>query len=212
MLPFTYLILAAISHQAPPSPAPTHRAYVQASLFASVRPADGYRILHIDRNLSGTTVALSMAAGARVSRSLGVEGEFVYGGSIAARQVFNYTTSEAYTAENQQVLVSALLRYRAGASSGVEIVGGGGYGRSIDRHTAVTITDEAFRSSAGPDSIQTRNALTLTAGMDVRLGVAPHVALVPGVRLRWLRGLPAGHYISGAGAWTFEFGAGVRVR
>ena len=112
-----WFIVATMAQQTPRSAARDHRPYFQSSLFASVRPASSYRILHIDENLRGATAAVSVAGGVTVSRSVAVEGEFVYGGTVSAHQVFNYTTSEDYTAENQQFLLNALLRYRPGGSS-----------------------------------------------------------------------------------------------
>ena len=192
--------------------APGHRPYVQASLFASVRPAARYRILHIDQNLRGATAAIAVGGGAMVSPSIGLEGEFVYGGAISQHQFFNYTLSEDYTAENQQVLIDALLRYRPGGSSPFEFVGGGGYGRTSDRHTSVVLIDQFLRRSAQPDSASNRNAPTLSGGVDFRIRAGSRAVIVPGVRLRWLKGPPEGTYISGAGPWTLEFGMGVRVR
>ena len=210
MPPLACVIVAAML-QAPQRSLHEHRGYFQTSVFASVRPGSSEPINRIDKNLGGSTVALALSGGVTLSRSFGLEGEVVFGGTIAAPQSFIYTISEDYTAENQQILVNALLRFRPGGSS-FELVGGGGYGHSIDRETSRVVIDEFGRRSSSPDISSARNALTLTGGADFAINVASHVAIVPGLRVRWLQPQDLDANYHGVGAWTFEFGAGVRIR
>ena len=72
VMPLAYLILAATAHLTP-APIVNRHAYLQASLFASVRPAAHVNINRIDHNLSGATGAVSIAGGAMLSPSVGIE-------------------------------------------------------------------------------------------------------------------------------------------
>ena len=210
MPPLACLIVAAML-QTPQRTVHAHHGYFQASVFASVRPASSVPINRVDKNLGGSTVALALSGGVMLSRSFGLEGEVVFGGTIAAHQTYNYTLSSDYTAENQQILVNALLRFRPGGSS-FELVGGGGYGHSIDRETSRVLIDEFGRRSSQPDISSARDALTFTGGADFAINVASHAALVPGLRVRWLQPLDLDANYHGVGAWTLEFGAGIRIR
>jgi hypothetical protein len=84
-----------------------------------------------------------------LSRSFALEGEVVFGGTIAAQQSYTYMFTSDYTVENQQILVNALLRFWPGGSS-FELVGRGGYGQSIDRETSRVVIDVFSRPSAQP--------------------------------------------------------------
>jgi len=208
-----WLVIAALT-QPSAKPVTTHRAYVQASLFASIRPA-GSTLSNgrIDQNLGGTTAALSVSGGVWVSHSLGVEGEFVYAGSVTAPQVYNYGFALHYTAESQQMLLDALMRFRPTGTAAFEVVAGGGWGRNTDRETSVVEVHPPSQQVAQPDQALTRDALTLMGGTDFPLRVGAHVAIVPGVRFRWLKPLPDNVYlIGGTSSWTIEFGAGVRIQ
>jgi hypothetical protein len=208
--PLAGLIVAAML-QTPQRTVHEHHGYFQTSVFASVRPGSSDQINRLDKNLSGSTVALALSGGVTLSRSFGLEGEVVFGGTVAAQQSYTYMKSSEYTAENQQILVNALLRFRPGGSS-FELVGGGGYGHSIDRETSRVVIDEFGGRSSQPDISSARNALTLTGGADFAINVASHVAIVPGLRVRWLQPQDLDANYHGVGAWTFEFGASVRIR
>ena len=81
----------------------------------------------------------------------------------------------------------------------------------MDRHTSVVVIDELFRKSAQADSVSNRNAPTLSGGVDFRIRAGSRAVIVPGLRIRWLKGPPEGYYFSGSGPWTIEFGMGVRL-
>ena len=101
------------SRAAPPEPS-SRRGYAQALVLGSYHPVASDSYHREFPNLQGTAPALSVAAGGFMSPSLGLEGEFVYGGTVSAPQRFSYFSAEDYVAGSRDLLFNELLRYRPG--------------------------------------------------------------------------------------------------
>ena len=115
-------LLAAAGDQ---SPSP-ERGVIQGSVIVGAQPASNDTYQRVSPNLSGHALGLIAEAGAFLSKSWALEGEFVYGAPVSVHQLFSYSWREDYIAENRGVLLNELVRWKPGGNSPVEVVGGGG--------------------------------------------------------------------------------------
>jgi hypothetical protein len=205
--------LVARQPRAQPQPRP-RRAYAQGALLFSRHPAAAATYHRVDPNLSGHTWVVSGAAGGFLNRSVALEGELAYGGFVSAGQHFGYFTSEDYIAQNRDVLLNGIVRYRPGGRGVVELVAGGGYARTTARQVStIAYAFDQIRRPV-PDRETTLHSVTWTAGLDAVLPAgSPHVAIAPSFRFRWVhRPEPAGAGWNGIGWYALQFGVGVRVQ
>lgn len=197
----------------PPRPAPERprrRGYVQGLVVASAHPAASKTYHRESPSLRGTAPAVTVAAGGFLSRSIALEGEVVYGRTVSAPQRFSYTISEDYIAGSRDLLFNELVRYRPRGRAPVEIVVGGGY--ALTTVTERSIVSRGFSGVFNlPDRSRRRHALTLTAGLDGTVRIAPRVSFAPAVRFRWIRRPDAQTGAThGIARYAFQFGAGIR--
>jgi len=197
----------------PPRPAlegPRRRGYVQGLVVASYHPAASEGYHRESPNLRGTAAAVTVTAGGFLSRSIALEGEFVYGRTVSAPQRFSYTFSEDYIAGSRDFLFNELVRYRPRGRAPVEIVVGGGY--ALTTVTARSIVSRGFSGVFNlPDRSRRTHAPTLTAGLDGTVRIGPRLSFTPAVRFRWIRRPDARTgETHGIARYAFQFGAGVR--
>ena len=118
----SFLIAAVLASQPPPTADRVRRGYIQGSLLLSHHPASGATYHRVDPNLSGDVAAVSVAAGGFLSPTIALEGEFVYGRLVSAPQGFHYSFNIDYVAQNRDMLINELVRYRP--ESGAPPIGG----------------------------------------------------------------------------------------
>lgn len=205
-------VTAALLQPPRPVPEPRRRGYAQGLVLASYHPPASESYHRESPNLRGTAPAVSVTAGGFLSPSLALEGEFVYGRSVSAPQRFSYTISEDYIAGSRDLLFNELVRYRPRGRAPVEIVVGGGY--ALTTVTERSIVSRGFSGVFNlPDRSRRRHALTLTAGLDGNVRIAPRVSFTPAVRFRWIRRPDAQTGAThGIARYAFQFGAGLRFR
>lgn len=191
------LLSAALLQKMPPPVAP-HRphAYAVAMVAFSQHPADAHHYRDFITSVGDNSFDLSGGAGASISPTLAIEGELVYGGIVSTPQ------STFYTEQVRDILLNALVRYRAAAMPRVSLVAGGGY--------AWTRTSEEPVQGSRP-AIWWKGA-TLTGGADVAVVDSAHVALAPAFRVRWVKRADALDGWNGLGAFSFQIGATVILR
>ncbi|HEX9366529.1 MAG TPA: hypothetical protein VF921_07875 [Vicinamibacterales bacterium] len=216
------LLSAALAVRQPPAPSPPiRRAYGQVSLFVSHHPANGDTYPPVDARLGGDAWTLSAGAGGWLSRSIGLEGEIVYGGLVSAPQqrrpvLTRYYFTEDYIAQNRDVLLNELVRYRPGGGGKLQIVAGSGLAVTTAREASGVSTSvpptPVYGPTQLPDLSTTLHAFTITGGLDATLPVSSRVALTPTFRLRWIR-RPVGGASgwNGIGPYVFQFGVGIRI-
>jgi hypothetical protein len=194
--------------------ATARRFYAYGSTVFSYHPDNGATYHRVEDRLGGHTWTIAAGAGGFITPSIGLEGEFVFGGIVSAPQRFSYAFSTDYIAQNRDILFNELLRYRPGGRSAFQIVAGGGLARTTARMVDVVFTDSTGKKINVPDSPPaTYNGLTFTGGVDVAAAVSPHVALAPTVRVRWQhRPSSDGYGWNGIGNMSFQFGASVFFR
>src|SRR5580765_6491903 len=146
------LLSAALLRNMPPAATP-HRphAYAVAMVAFSHHPADANHYRSFITSVGGNSFDVSGGGGASLSPTLAIEGELVYGGTVSTPQ------STFYTEQARDILLNALVRYRAAAMPRVSLVAGGGY--------AWTRTSEKPVQGSRP-AIWWHGA-TLTGGVDV---------------------------------------------
>ena len=208
------LITAALVARQPPAvPASTMRPYGHGSVLISHHPANGARLHRVAHNLGGNTWTLSGGAGAWLSPSIGLEGEFAIGGTVSAPQDYIYFTSEYYTAQHRDLLLNQLIRYRPRGRGPIHLLAGAGYARTTAKHVSVVISDSFGRRTVAPDSASTVNSFSVTAGVDVIAAATSRVAVAPAFRLRWTRRPAAGASgWTGIGGYSLQFGAALQIR
>ncbi len=210
------LLVSAIlvARQPRPQPRP-RRAYAQGALLFSQHPAASATYHRVDPNLSGHTWVVSGAAGRFLNPSVALEGELAYGGFVSAGQHFGYFISSDYIAQNRDLLLNEIVRYRPGGRGVFELVAGGGYARTTARSVSgVEYGFDQIRRPA-PDQSTTVHSVTWTAGLDAALPTAsPHVIIAPSFRFRWVhRPKPAEDAgWNGIGWYALQFGVGIRVQ
>jgi hypothetical protein len=131
-----------------------------------------------------------------VSGTLAVEGEFVYGGTVATPQ-FTFFDEKA-----RDMLLSGLLRYQPPAMSRLALVGGGGIAWTR------TWEDPAY----GSRPAKWWSGATLTGGVEVAVFNGVHAALAPMFRVRWVRRADSLDGWNGLGAVSVHLGATVILR
>jgi hypothetical protein len=208
------MLLAAADQQT--APAPTHRrGYVQSALIVTAQRASSETYHRVSPNLSGHAIGIAIDAGGFLTPSLALEGEFVFGGAVSAPQRFSYSWSEDYVAENTDLLLNELLRWKPGGTSRFEFIGGGGVATTKARQRSIIETDP-FRPGqptfALPDSTETLYALTLTGGLDAVFPINRAISVAPTFRVRWLhRPEPAARGWLGVSEYVLNLGVGVRA-
>lgn len=192
------LLLSAVllRHMPPPAPPLRPHAYGVAMAAFSHHPADAFHYRSFISSVGGNAFDVSGGGGFSLSPALAIEGELVYGGIVSTPQ-FTFFEEQA-----RDILLNGLVRYRAAAMPRVSLIGGGGY--------AWTRTSEDPVQGSRPALWW--HGLTLTAGMDVAIVDAPHAALAPSFRVRWIDRPDALNGGNGLGAFTFQVGATVIVR
>jgi hypothetical protein len=208
------IFVLALEQQTPTSSdAPAPRGYVQGSMLVTIQP-EGTTPEGVAPPFSGRTVAVGAQAGRFFTPHLAVEGEFVFGRSIAVSQTLTfYTSSEAYRADSRDLLFNANLRWTPGGGGRVELVGGGGLAISrIGKLNGVlTVTYPSRSQYPLEDARETDHVLNLGGGLDFPIRTNAAVAIVPGFRIRWVHRMdPALASQIGVGAWALHAGAGVR--
>jgi hypothetical protein len=208
------ILVLALEQQTPTSSdAPAPRGYVQGSMLVTIQP-EGTTPEGVAPPFSGRTVAVGAQAGRFFTPHLAVEGEFVFGRSIAVSQTLTfYTSSEAYRADSRDLLFNANLRWTPGGGGRVELVGGGGLAISrIGKSNGVLTATYPSRSQYPmADSRERDHVLNLGGGLDFPIRTNAAVAIVPGFRIRWVHRMdPALASQIGVGAWALHAGAGVR--
>jgi hypothetical protein len=213
MLFAPFLVSAALAQQPrPAAPTPRRRGYAQVLVLASVHPAASNGYHRESPNLRGTAPAVSVSAGGFLSRSIGLEGELVYGVTISAPQRFSYFSSEDYTAGSRDLLFNGMLRYRPGDGARVEVVGGGGYALTTKSETSIEVRSGFPVTTSHPlDRSRRLHALTLSAGVDGTVAMSSHMSLAPSLRFRWIHRPDAiNGQTHGIARYAVEFGAGIR--
>jgi hypothetical protein len=192
------------------------RAVIQGAVIVGAQPASSGTYQRVSPNLSGHSIGIVAEAGAFLSKSWALEGEFVFGAPVSVQQLFSYSWREDYIAENRDLLLTELVRWKPGGDSHVEFVGGGGVAITRARKLSHTITyafDPNNLTNRIPDESVRLYGLTFTGGADAVMRVSQRVAFVPTFRVRWIRRPePAMTGWNGIGAFTYQFGAGVRAR
>jgi len=190
------LLSTLVLRMPPPAPPLRPHAYGVAMGAFSHHPADAFHYRSFISSVGGNAFDVSGGGGFSLSPALAIEGELVYGGTVSTPQ-FTFFTEQA-----RDILLNGLVRYRAAAMPRVSLIGGGGY--------AWTRTSEDPVQGSRPALWW--HGLTLTAGMDVAIVDAPHAALAPSFRVRWIDRPDALNGGNGLGAFTFQVGATVIVR
>ncbi len=216
MNPGPICLAVTLVAQSAAAPAPktvlTPKVYVTGAALMTIQPASGGTYHRVAENLKGHTLGLAAAVGTFLTPSLALEGEVVFGGLVSAPQRFSYNWTTDYTAENRDFLFNELLRWSPGARHNIQVVGGGGYARTIARQVSQVTRDFTGRETALPDLSTTLSSFTLTGGVDGVFPVGRRAAFVPAFRLRWINrpDVAAGGW-NGVGYYTFQFGAGIRA-
>jgi hypothetical protein len=220
-MPVGVILGAAGPNEAEQEPRPTSSAaaadpkgYVQAALIMTVQPA-GVANHRVTPPISGKTLGMAVAAGAILTPTLSIEGEFVVGRSISTAQHFSYSWSEDYTGQSRDLLLNGNLRWRPGGVRHLELIGGGGLAISTFAERSIVRTDffPTPHTSTAPDQITTSRQPTLGAGIATPLPLSPSIELVPTFSFRWVKrsadGLGA---YSGVGSSVYQFGTTLRFK
>lgn len=189
---------------------------IQGAVVVGVQPASNDPYQRVSPNLSGHSVGIIAEGGGLLTRSWALLGEFVFGTPVSVQQLLSSSWREDYIAENRDLLLNELVRWKPGGDSPVEFVGGGGVAVTRARKLSRTITyafDPNNLTNLIPDESVHLYGLTLTGGADAVIPVSRRVGFVPTFRLRWIkRPEPDMTGWNGIGAFTCQFGAGVRAR
>jgi hypothetical protein len=188
------------------------RVFIQPALVVTVQPA-ATADHRIAPPLGGHAVGLSLGAGGFVTPTIGVEGEFLFSGSVTTQQRFTYFWYEDFTGDTRDVAMNALLRVRPSRARWFEIVGGGGLDivRSGRRHIVRTDTyPTPPHTTPQPDHFTTYHRLNFTVGAELALPGGRRTAIVPSFRARWRDRVSTDEMYYGIGAFAMEFGVGIR--
>lgn len=133
---------------------------VQAGLILTVQPP-GVANHRMTPPITGKALGMTVAAGALVSPTFSVEGEFVVGGTVATPQHFSCSWGEDYTAEVRDLLLNGNVRWRAFRH--LELIGGGGLALSTFASRSIVRTDlfPTPRTTTLPDQVTTSRRPTL---------------------------------------------------
>jgi hypothetical protein len=190
------------------------RPYLQVGVVATAQPA-GTPNHRVSPAISGSTVGVTAAAGAWVTRTVAVEGELVASPSVTTGQQFWYNWSEEFVGHSRDVFLGGNVRWRPDGARGLELVGGGALVASTFAERSIVRTDRfpTTRTSTQPDQVDTAMALALNGGVAFAIPAGARVEVVPAVTLRWIQrersGL--GDYL-GVGRFAYQFGASVRFK
>src|SRR5262245_57528549 len=101
------LLVAALTTLQPPSPAAVNRprGYAFTSIAFAYHPPSSVYYRNVITPVGGGGMDLSGGGGAFVRPALGIEGEFVYGGTISTPQ-FTFFEEKA-----RDVMLNALVRF-----------------------------------------------------------------------------------------------------
>jgi hypothetical protein len=138
---------------------------------------------------SGIASGVQAAFNWPVGRTADVGGEFTYGGSISKPQGWYYNWAEEYVTVNRDMLLTVAARFRPIEGSAIEVIGDAGLVFSrIRKHSATAIytLTPPRPSERIPDRSQGALASTVSGGIDLPIRTSSRVAIVPGVRLRWV--------------------------
>lgn len=191
------LLSATVLRYMPPpaTPRPPHAYAVVTGAF-SHHPADAQHFRSFITSVGGNSFDVSGGGGYSLSPALAIEGELVFGGTVSTPQ-FTF-----YTEQARDILLNALVRYRAAAMPRVSLVAGGGYAWTRTSEEPVQGSRPAFWW----------HGAALTGGIDVAVVDAAHAVLSPSFRVRWIERADALDGWNGLGAFTFQIGATVIVR
>lgn len=207
------MMAVALAARPHPQAARVRRGYVQGTVLLSHYPPAPIGYHRVSPNLEGRAPAVSLSGGGFVTRSIGLEGEVLYGREVKRPQRFSYFTSEDYVAASRDLLINELLRYRPGGRARFQILAGGGYARTTaaQRSKVVTFGFPPITSNV-PDASYSYHSFTLTGGVDGAIPLSARLALVPAFRVRWISRPDATTSESqGIGNYALQFGAGLRV-
>jgi hypothetical protein len=140
------------------APPARHRFFAYGSGVLSHHPANGASYYHVADNLGGQTWAIAGGAGAFLTPSIGLEGEFVLGGLVSAPQVFSYSYRTEYIAQNRDIVIDGLLRFRSSERSVWQFLAGGGFARTRTNTIDRVVTTSTARRRRSP--IRRRRATT----------------------------------------------------
>jgi hypothetical protein len=207
------VVLVALAAQ--DGPADDRRAYVQGALFLNVQPA-GTANHRISPALGGESIGMAGSAGAWVTPTLALEGEFAFGPGVSMPQQFSYSWLENYTVGIRDSLLGANVRGKGRSTGPLEFIAGGGLAFTRVRETDIVAT---YVFSPGrpverrPDQRYSDKVLYFGGGVDAPIAVSARVAIVPSFRFRWIprRTESQSDYV-GASRQTYQAGVTVRVR
>ena len=211
------LLLVGVLQQARPpvQAAITPRPFVQGGvsvtrLFAGtpnhrVRPA-----------FEGTAVGVQAAFAWPIGRRAAIDVELAFGGSISQPQGWYYNWYEEYITVNRDVFFTVGGRFRPLDALPLELVASGGLALSAMRqHSGISIRTMPPRpSEVLPNESASFIGLTLSGGADAPLRASERVAIVPGVRMRWVSRSTNADNLSayaGVGPLSLQFSLNLRL-
>jgi hypothetical protein len=205
-----FLVTAAMALQ---PVTPRHgRGYAVASFAVAYHPANGPLYHRVYPALGGHSWDMSGGGGFYVTSGAAIEGEFLFGGIVAAPQRFSYFTSETYTEQARDVMLNALVRAHPAAARRIAIVAGGGYAWMHTSEVSITEIDSLGRLSPGTPRSDWWHGPTLTFALEAIAINGARAALAPSVRARVVKRPASDEGWNGLGAWTFQFGASLILR
>jgi hypothetical protein len=183
------MAVAAQTVSAAPANPHDARAYGFGTVALAYHPSSQVYYRDIISPVSGSGVDVIGGGGLFLTRSLGVEGEVVYGGAVSTPQ-FTFFDENV-----RDVMLSGLVRYRPQDTPRLQLVTG--FGMAWTR---------TWSDPPQPRNLPQRSAVpALTFGVDVVALETRHVGLAPSFRVRWLnRELDFG---PGVGRLTYQLGA-----
>jgi hypothetical protein len=193
----TLLLSATLLPYLPQTTTPSRpHVYAVAMIAGSYHPSNEFHYRDVIKSVGGGSFDVGGGAGVRVSRSLAVEGELLYGGTVSTPQ------ATFYTEQARDILLNALVRYRAAAIPGISFVGGGGH--------AWTRTSEDPAQLNRP--AMSWNGATVTGGFDIAAVNAAYAVLGPSFRVRWVKRASVDDGWNGLGGVSIQIGATVLLR
>ncbi|RPH58475.1 MAG: hypothetical protein EHM89_12315 [Acidobacteria bacterium] len=162
---------------------------------------------------AGTRLGLRASGGYFITPTLAIEGGVLFAGEISTEQTFSYMDdNDHYTSTFSVVSMNALVRYKPGGWSPVELVIGGGFAAArLAQHDGVRRS--LFYKTQAPlsDSSSTEVAPNVTGGADLVLPTRSRAAVVGSFRLRWRGGVYSDD-AHGTPTFAVDMGVGLRVR
>ena len=205
----SFPILAALVLTQPAQSVARGAAYLQAAVVLSVQRSGG--INHrVDPPLSGTVPGLSASGGGYVSRQIAIEGELNLNADLSAPQEFSYFSRDDYVVHNRDIALGANVRV---AGRYLDVVGGGGWAFTETQNTDIVNTSgfgTQTVTTTRPDVTWWKRGWSLNGGVDVPVSTG-RAQVVATTRVRWTRRPSADLDYVGVGAFTFQFGVGVRL-